>query len=1027
MKKILIVDYDPKIISKFTGFLESQGFQVESSQDGNTAIETFEKLKPDLVLLAAMLPKMHGFEVCQKIRASEHGRDIPVIINTGVYKGRKYRDQALHKYRANEYLERPFPNEKLLEAINNALGMSSSPAPAQPQQEVKTEDKKPTAEQNISKTSSIPADTDMKPSAPVSSPKTSDQAHVAAPAGDPVQKKTDSAIMQQENSNAPVKHSESKEDEKKITSEDLFGDMVEESKPGVITPPKEPLKKPAFSDANKKLEDTLSGILPSSAQKIKVKPRISSGIDLNKELSDTLGGLKQPYIRKTALTTPTSAAKPETKPGIRPESKPVVKPEIKPAPAKEPPVKKQEEVKPVAVKPEPAARESEKKIEPAQKEKPAPSKDKTPVPAAVEEKKEDLSPAVTEEARKEQEIFDGGGKIEFGQYELLKKIATGGMAELFLAKQSGVEGFQKLVAIKKILPHLSEYEDFVEMFIDEAKVAAQLNHQNIAQIYDLGVINNSYFIAMEYVHGKNVRDMVKKQNGPIPLEHVLYIGTRICSALDYAHRKKDFDRKDLELVHRDVSPQNFLLSYEGEVKLVDFGIAKAASMASHTHHGALKGKILYMSPEQAYGKKIDRRSDIFSFGSSMFEMMTGERLFTGNSEMEILEQVRSAAVRAPSSVNPDISKELDEIILKALAKYPDDRYNNAAELNDDLESFALKNNIVMKQSRIASYLTGLFPEEDTHLPYADRSQSVSQEEGPLPHDKPVPDEEPAEMTVEESGDILDTPAEKEISAAEIKLPETVAEDESSFADFDVVDDEPEKEEVSPAPAPDKEYFPPAEEKSGRDALENFVSVQEEKVTEGGFIMPESSSSYKDVAVDDDIVSSISEPKKSKLPMIIGAIAAVIVIIVVIVVMSGKGTDKAPEMTTDIQPDNMTATQTETGQETVSEQVQANAGPVKKGDLVELTPDVLKPAAMKTVDPAYPARAKQLKIEGMVFLNVLIDENGKVADAKVIRTPKNGEDLADAAIAAVKKWEFSPAVKNRVPVKVWTTVPVPFKL
>ncbi|HEX9081527.1 MAG TPA: protein kinase, partial [Holophagaceae bacterium] len=224
----------------------------------------------------------------------------------------------------------------------------------------------------------------------------------------------------------------------------------------------------------------------------------------------------------------------------------------------------------------------------------------------------------------------GGPSVleEYGNYYLLEKIAVGGMAELFKAQQRGVQGFQKIVAIKRILPHFSDNEDFVTMFIDEAKLAAQLTHPNIVQIFDLGKAGSSYYIAMEYVNGRDLRTLLKKVREygmPIPEQVAAFVVMKVAAALDYAHRKRGFDDRELKLVHRDISPQNVILSTEGAVKLVDFGIAKAASKASHTVAGALKGKLLYMSPEQATGQALDNRSDLYSLGLVLFELLTGER------------------------------------------------------------------------------------------------------------------------------------------------------------------------------------------------------------------------------------------------------------------------------------------------------------------------------------------------------------------------------------------------------------------
>ena len=276
----------------------------------------------------------------------------------------------------------------------------------------------------------------------------------------------------------------------------------------------------------------------------------------------------------------------------------------------------------------------------------------------------------------------------YGPYQLLEKIAVGGMAELFRAKRTGVEGFEKVVAMKRILPHLSDNKEFVDMFIDEAKMVAGLAHPNIVQIYDLGKIEKSYYIAMEYVHGRDLRSILRraKERGvAVPREVAVLVASKVCSALEYAHRKKDDRGQKMRIVHRDVSPQNILISFEGDVKLADFGIAKAATKATAHESGALRGKLLYMSPEQAWGKPMDRRSDIFSLGLVLYEMLTDQRPFLGGSELSILEMVRECRIAPPSSVKADIPEELERATMKALARDPDERYADAAEMQKDLE------------------------------------------------------------------------------------------------------------------------------------------------------------------------------------------------------------------------------------------------------------------------------------------------------------------------------------------------------
>ncbi|MDP3113010.1 MAG: serine/threonine-protein kinase [Thermodesulfovibrionales bacterium] len=276
---------------------------------------------------------------------------------------------------------------------------------------------------------------------------------------------------------------------------------------------------------------------------------------------------------------------------------------------------------------------------------------------------------------------------KFGQYILLDKVGSGGMAELFKAKKVGIEGFERVLAIKRILPHLSSDEEFIDMFIAEAKLVARLSHKNITQVYDFGKIGQNYFIAMEYISGKDLRGILKRckeKNDKFPVFLAVFIAKEIASGLSYAHRQKDSSGKNLNIIHRDVSPQNILISYEGEVRVVDFGIAKAGSQ-SKTTTGVLKGKLSYMSPEQAWGKTIDHRSDIFALGIVLYEMLTGERLFKGDSEINTLEKVRAAQIDPlPSSINADLPAELETKLVRALAREVTERYQNASDLEADL-------------------------------------------------------------------------------------------------------------------------------------------------------------------------------------------------------------------------------------------------------------------------------------------------------------------------------------------------------
>ncbi len=304
--------------------------------------------------------------------------------------------------------------------------------------------------------------------------------------------------------------------------------------------------------------------------------------------------------------------------------------------------------------------------------------------------------------------------VPFGKYYLLERINVGGMAEVFKAKAFGVEGFERLFAVKKILPSIAADQDFIRMFIDEAKIAVQLNHANIAQIFDLGKVDGAYFIALEYVSGKDLRtifEQARAKDKPWSIPQACHVVRQVCEGLDYAHNKKDSHGAALNIVHRDVSPQNILVSYEGEVKIIDFGIAKAAGRASKTQAGILKGKFGYMSPEQVRGLPLDRRSDIFSLGIILYELLTMQRLFYAESDFSILEKIRNVEIPPIRERNPEVPEELERIVMKALARDPDARYQSAAQFHDALHEFSFSSGHLFTRKDLAAYMHEMFHED----------------------------------------------------------------------------------------------------------------------------------------------------------------------------------------------------------------------------------------------------------------------------------------------------------------------------
>jgi serine/threonine protein kinase len=308
---------------------------------------------------------------------------------------------------------------------------------------------------------------------------------------------------------------------------------------------------------------------------------------------------------------------------------------------------------------------------------------------------------------------------KFGKYVLVKLIAMGGMAEVFLAKEFGISGFQRILAIKRVLPHLAQDHEFIEMFTGEARLSAQLTHPNIVQIYEFGIIDESYYLAMEYIDGLTLSDLLSRyawKKQVLPLELTLLIIAELCQGLEYAHNKRSLNNEPLNIVHRDISPKNAMLSYDGAVKLMDFGIAKAADQQrQETISGTIKGKISYLSPEQVMGQKLDRRSDLFSLGVVFWEMLTSQRCFTGDNEFAILYKIRMAEVAPPSSFNRAVPKELDAIVLKVLKLDREERHQSAEELHNELNQFRYKHGLLASTSKLAGFLRDLksADEEDT--------------------------------------------------------------------------------------------------------------------------------------------------------------------------------------------------------------------------------------------------------------------------------------------------------------------------
>ncbi|MBW2367515.1 MAG: protein kinase, partial [Deltaproteobacteria bacterium] len=297
------------------------------------------------------------------------------------------------------------------------------------------------------------------------------------------------------------------------------------------------------------------------------------------------------------------------------------------------------------------------------------------------------------------------GMSRIGPYILRKKIAQGGMAELYLADYVRGDGFRKTVALKKILPHLVQYPEFNKMFIREARLAALLQHPNIVQVMDFGKIDNASFLSMEYVHGKNLAQLQFQIKDNLPIDCCVFLMLQISNGLYYSHSKKDEKSGEpLNIVHRDISPQNVLISYQGEVKITDFGISKAKSEPSLTQAGVVKGKLSYMAPEQALGADVNQQADIYSFGVVSYELLIGHRLHEFSSDTEAITAMPNMEIPPLKQTRTDIPVELNDIVMKCLEKDLSSRYESARDISDDLEALRKQYNITFDATSFSIFL-----------------------------------------------------------------------------------------------------------------------------------------------------------------------------------------------------------------------------------------------------------------------------------------------------------------------------------
>lgn len=895
-------------------------------------------------------------------------------------------------------------------------------------------------------------------------------------------------------------------EQKRLTSHELFGDLLAEVE-GEAAAASQPAKAASTAasgarELEQRLEKTLSGMIkeerPAPAK------RTSSNID--DMLTATLSGLdmpkkaakpaaKPPVTVPAAAAIPTAPVVPTAPPVAAPPrvvaAPPAAPPAVAPAPVPAPPAPEPPAPAPIAPEPLPAATAaipmpSEVLAPPPKAVEPSPAapvaKPAAPAKALdtssgvrrpsreidlsqldalakprAKESPAPAKPAAPKENFATQRIpvqpsFMQAPSSEFGQYTLLDRIAVGGMAEVWKARMKGVEGFQKTVAIKKILPHLTDSSDFVTMFIDEAKLAAQLNHNNIIHIYDLGKIGDDYFIAMEFVDGKDLRSILnsaRAESRPLPLGLALLVGSRLASALDHAHRQRDFEGRPLGLVHRDVSPQNVLISFEGDIKLCDFGIVKAVTKASKTQMGALKGKLQYMSPEQAWGRPVDARSDIFSLGSLLFEMLTGRRLFSGESEMSVLDAVREGRIQAPRDLDPRLPLEVNALVLKALARDPSDRYQTAGEMQREIDGILASLKPAPSQSDLGSYLHQLFAGDsqgDAAPAVAPLSVPASVSRGTTaPPSAAIPSRQPEVAVVAPTGvsKVEDVDSGKSSKMLWLAIGGVAAAGLLAY----VLLGRGKATPPSPPPATAQtENAAPVDaaansDKSGTEAAAN-PSAQTPAPVAGSPV-----GANVDQMVSDEVKRREEELKKkyedelarrkaeleklnSKPTAATPATSSPAASTPVPAPVQESQPAAVPPPTAPAVVETPPAAPAPTPaavDETPAPAPTPAAPEVKEGDLVRPGAGVKPPVLVSLTKPEYPAMARRLKVEGTVVVSLLVDETGRVAETRLESGVSQNVGINEAALAAARSAVFNPATKSGVRVKMWYQLKIPFKL
>ncbi|MDP3232953.1 MAG: protein kinase [Myxococcales bacterium] len=453
----------------------------------------------------------------------------------------------------------------------------------------------------------------------------------------------------------------------------------------------------------------------------------------------------------------------------------------------------------------------------------------------------------------------------FGRYTLLRPLSMGGMGEIFLARLEGAQGFEKLCVIKKILPHLAQDKDFVDRFVDEARILVKLSHGNIAQVLDMGLHEGAPYIALEFIDGKDLRRVVARAHEralTLPLSFILYVATRLLDALAYAHRKKGDEGKELNLVHRDVSPQNILISYEGEVKVIDFGLAKSTMSATHTHPSIVLGKFLYMSPEQARHQKADKRSDLYAVGLCLYELIAGKSPFDGIAPGELMATVASPKIAPLTSIEPLCPPALNDAVMKSLSVDPAQRFQTAEELRGRLLTILMEIDQAAGPETATRFMTEAFANEyqserkllaELSQQARDLPEEVAQEEETLdPTASGVTREVQARPTL-----TLDEIPQARVTAPEVKASPSAAAPIDPLASIQALSFQPTRK--APSASGEKKARP-----EDPSTLPSIVVASEARMTDQVPVPPPPAMPQQSIVLDDGL-SEQSDARARTLP------------------------------------------------------------------------------------------------------------------------------------------------------------------